>query len=606
MPMNQTHRSIVVAIAFLTLSVVCLESAEAQSHRARLSADLKADLAADSQDIDVIVSATPAEVRALARRHNLLVKRVMRSGAVLQVTAGQLDALQQDEAVEHLSSDLPVRSTSAIAATAIGADQVWAGSDAFEPLNGLGVGVAVIDSGIDLSHQALANRVVASIDFTGGTGADEYGHGTHIAALIAGVGGTSFETAAYRGMASNAHLIDLRVLDEFGAGVASDVIEAIDWAIENRAIYGIRAINLSLGAPVLQSYRDDPLCAAVERAVAAGMIVVAAAGNFGQTAEGQTILGGITSPANDPYVIAVGALDTRGTAERSDDTVAAFSSRGPTMYDEVLKPDLVAPGAHVVSAEAQGSYIATTYGERHVVGSGPDAYIQLSGTSMSAAVTSGAVALLIEGRPSLSPGDAKAVLQLTSSTMLEEGLVASGAGSLNVVAAAQVVQATTEISLPEVQVAGEMVSSGGVVFTTTDRKLSALGSSHQNRSERNPGIQRSRAATLAARRGSIARTLNVVWVGNHTIIWGNLADESIVWGSRLDDTIIWGSRFDDTIIWGSRFDGTIIWASRLDDTIIWGSRLDDTIIWGSHFDDTIIWGSRFDDPIIWGSHDLAD
>jgi len=465
MAINATHRSWIIGLALLIVAQVGSVAAEAQGHRARLSADLEDHLSAGSQEIDVIVGGTPAEVNALARRYNLPpAKRVMRSGAVFQLTAGQLDALQQDETVDHLSSDLPVRSTSAITAMAIGADQVWAGSEGMAPLNGLGVGVAVIDSGIDLSHQALANRVVASVDFTGGTGLDEYGHGTHIAALIAGIGGTSPETAGYRGMASNAHLINLRVLDELGAGVASDVIEAIDWSIENRATYGIRVINLSLGAPVLQSYRDDPLCAAVERAVAAGLVVVAAAGNFGQTAEGQTILGGVTSPANDPNVIAVGAVDTHGTAMRSDDTVAVFSSRGPTMYDMVLKPDLVAPGTRVVSAEAQGSYIASTYGERHVSGGGADAYIQLSGTSMSAAVVSGALALLVEGRPALTAGSAKSVLQLTSSLMPGAGLVASGAGSLNMVAAAGVVQATAGIGLPETEIDGELVDAGGIAF----------------------------------------------------------------------------------------------------------------------------------------------
>ena len=126
---------------------------------------------------------------------------------------------------------------------------------------------------------------------------------------------------------------------------------------------------------MLQPYRDDPVCEAVERAVRAGIVVVAAAGNIGQTADGRRVLGGIVSPGNSPYAITVGALDTKGTAERADDVVATFSSSGPTRFDLVLKPDLVAPGRRVTSAEAVGSLLSANFPERHVAGSGPNAYI---------------------------------------------------------------------------------------------------------------------------------------------------------------------------------------------------------------------------------------
>ena len=221
--------------------------------------------------------------------------------------------------------------------------------------------------------------------------------------------------------------------------MSSDVIEAIDWAVENRKQFGIRVINLSLGAPVTQPYRDDPMCEAVERAVAAGIVVVAAAGNYGLNVEGQTVYGSIATPANDPTVITVGAVDTHDTAQRSDDTVARFSSRGPTRFDLVLKPDLVAPGTRVVSAEAAGSYLARTYPQRHVAGSGANAYIQLSGTSMAAGVVSGAVAVLLEQNPTLTSRNAKTVLQLTSTFLHVEGLVAGGAGSLNALMAIELV-----------------------------------------------------------------------------------------------------------------------------------------------------------------------
>ena len=266
--------------------------------------------------------------------------------------------------------------------------------------------MAVIDSGIDTRHAALRNRVLATVDFTGGDGMDRYGHGTHVAALIAGRAGRTADTAAYRGIAPGAYLVNLRVLGDDGSGTASDVIEAIDWAIEHRARYNIRVINLSLGAPVMQPYRDDPLCEAVERAVRAGIVVVVAAGNYGRRPRrAVAVRARSRRRATARIALTVGAVDTHGTAQRCDDTVAAYSSKGPTRYDLVLKPDVVAPGARIVSAEAAESYLSQTYPERHVAGSGANAYIQLSGTSMASAVVSGAAALLLDNRASLRRGE---------------------------------------------------------------------------------------------------------------------------------------------------------------------------------------------------------
>ena len=160
-------------------------------------------------------------------------------------------------------------------------------------------------------------------------------------------------------MASGAYLLNLRVLGGDGSGEASDVIEAIDWAVDHRQQYNIRVINLSLGAPVLQPYRDDPVCKAVERAVRAGIFVVVAAGNRGQTADGRRIMGGIGSPGNSPYAMTVGALDTArngGAGRRRGGAVQLEAVR--RAFDLVIKPDLVAPGRRVTSAEAAGSVLS--------------------------------------------------------------------------------------------------------------------------------------------------------------------------------------------------------------------------------------------------------
>ena len=332
--------------------------AAAGGHRARLSADLRITSRPDPRRSTSSCTATRRTVDALAARYNLVVKRYLTSGAVLRVTAGQLAALRRRRDGRSSVGRHPDSRAADVTAESIGADQVWAGAGDLPALDGAGVGVAVIDSGIDTRHNALKKRVIATKDFTGGDGLDHYGHGTHVAAIIAGQAGKTAETRDYRGIAPGAYLLNLRVLGDDGSGTVSDVIEAIDWAIEHRHEYNIRVINLSLGAPVLQPYRDDPLCEAVERAVRAGIVVVAAAGNYGQTADGKSVYGAITSPANSPYAIAVGAIDTHDTAQRSDDTLATYSSRGPTRYDLVIKPDLAAPGSHIVSAEAAGGYLS--------------------------------------------------------------------------------------------------------------------------------------------------------------------------------------------------------------------------------------------------------
>ena len=214
-------------------------------------------------------------------------------------------------------------------------------------------------------------------------------------------------------------------------GYTSDVIAGIDWAIDNRLLHGIRILNLSLGHPVFESSTSDPLCLAVERAVAAGLVVVASAGNYGQTSTGAPVLGGITSPGNSPFAITVGAIDTAGTLTRSDDRVAPYSSRGPTAIDLAVKPDVVAPGTRLVSLKVSGSYLSTTYPSWHIAGTGSNAYFRLSGSSMATAVVSGGVALLLDANSNMTPAQVKIALQMGATFVPTAGLIAAGAGSVN-------------------------------------------------------------------------------------------------------------------------------------------------------------------------------
>jgi serine protease AprX len=225
----------------------------------------------------------------------------------------------------------------------------------------------------------------------------------------------------YHGLAPKVKFVVLKVLDKTGAGYTSDVIRAISFAVANKSRLGIDVINLSLGHPILEPAASDPLVQAVEAASRAGIIVVAAAGNYGRNpATGTLGYGGITSPGNAPSAITAGSVKIQNTVMRDDDRIADYSSSGPTWYDASVKPDLVSPGHNIVAVAAQNGFLYKTYPQLKAAN---QAYMFLSGTSMATAVTTGSVALLLEAnraangyptRPSLTPNAVKAILQYTS------------------------------------------------------------------------------------------------------------------------------------------------------------------------------------------------
>jgi serine protease AprX len=284
------------------------------------------------------------------------------------------------------------------------------------------VAVAVLDTGVSPAAD-LRNSVAIRVDFTPGhDGVDRFGHGTHIAGIIAGDGSVSW--GKWRGVARDADLISVKVAGPDGATDVSVVLTALQWVVANKNRLGIRVLNLAFGTDATSSYLTDPLNYAVERAWRAGILVVAAAGNRGPEADT------ISKPGDDPFVLTVGAADVRGTTSRRDDVVAPFSSRGPTA-DGVPKPDLVAPGTSIVSVRAPGSLADVDRPEARVGTS----YFKGTGTSQAAAIVSGIAALLFEADPSLTPDEAKAALVGSSSGL--GGQPGAGAGLIDAYRAVQ-------------------------------------------------------------------------------------------------------------------------------------------------------------------------
>jgi serine protease AprX len=301
-------------------------------------------------------------------------------------------------------------------------------------VTGRGVTVAVLDTGVAPTVPDLAGRLVqVTDDPTGRTApcknlsgeldcSDRYGHGTFIAGLVAGNGASS--GGQWKGVAPEASILSVKAAGADGSADVSNILAAIQWVVSFKERYNIRVLNLSLGTDSTQDWQVDPLNYAVERAWAAGMTVVVAASNNGP--DPRTI----TKPADDPWVVTVGATDDRGTATLGDDQLPDFSGRGPTAHG-VAKPDVVAPGAHVISLRAPGSTIDTRY-PYYVDGS----YRRGSGTSMATGVVSGVVALMLQAQPNLTPDRVKYALAATARDAASSDPMAVGAGVADASAAA--------------------------------------------------------------------------------------------------------------------------------------------------------------------------
>jgi serine protease AprX len=281
----------------------------------------------------------------------------------------------------------------------IGATQLWNTSN---KLQGKGVTVAVVDSGI-YKTKDLSGRVKANINFNPAyhDGSDRYGHGTFVAGIIAGNGNRS--NGKYIGVAPKSHLLNVRISDDQGMMYESDVIDALQWIYNNKDKYHIRVVNLSLNSTVAQSYHTSPLDAAVEVLWFNGIVVVASAGNNGTST--------LYPPANDPFVITVGATDDKATLRTDDDTIATFSAYGVDEHGST-KPDLVAPGRLIVGLLPENDKLSMS--RVHAANRLDTTYFKMSGTSVSAPMVSGAIAILLQDEPDLTPDQVKYRLMATA------------------------------------------------------------------------------------------------------------------------------------------------------------------------------------------------
>jgi serine protease AprX len=384
-----------------------------RSASAAVAADVQADIAPDS-----------GPAHGVRRRFKSI------SGVAADLTGAEIVKLAARPNILAITQDAPVRLESQSIYTN---DQLWPYASGvakyWQPASVGGLqapGIAIVDSGVDASAPDFGSRVqqVTLTQSPDNSPGDGRGHGTFVASIAAG------QASGYAGAAPNAPIVSIDVLDDNGVALTSDVVAAADWIYEHKDDANIRVANFSLNGTVPSSFQFDPVDKAVEKLWLSGVVVVAAAGNY--AVDGQPS-GVRFSPANDPFVITVGATDLADTLSTGDDFTAPWSAYGYTL-DGFSKPDIGAPGRYMVGAVPAASTLALEWPDR-VVAPG---YMQLSGTSFAAPVVAGAAAYLLAVHPSWTPGQVKGALMSTAGAMPAAQPGSSGAGALDAADAVQV------------------------------------------------------------------------------------------------------------------------------------------------------------------------
>jgi serine protease AprX len=622
----------------LTGSPVFAAPSSSPTH-AKVDNGVQASLRSGVATQQVIITVVPghrAEMRAALEKHG---DRIKADHPLLDALSVELHTSDVNDLANHpwvleVSLDALV-SSSAAAAPAKGLSTTSSGTlretlglpriATSTTLTGSsGVGVAIIDSGIAPSSD-FNGRITGFWDFTRGgipvAPFDDYGHGTHVAGLIGSSGAAS--NYEFQGIAPEVRLVGLKVLDANGQGKTSDVIRAIEFVVANKSKLNVQIINLSLGHPILAPASQDPLVQAVERATQAGLIVVTAAGNNGQKKNGQVGYTGITSPGNAPSAITVGAAITNNTVVRGDDTVADFSSRGPTWFDGIAKPNVVAPGYQLAGDTSLSSTLFNLLPSGRVKTKNGADFLSLSGTSMATAVTSGVVALVVDAhnksgfhrQKPLTANLVKGMLEFSAIPMSGADLLSQGTGEINAggaIALASAIDTSDNAgywvrsSVPGFTIIGgqtavwsQNIVWGDTVFTGNLLYVSNIVWTSNIVWDANIVWDSSVAYVRAS---NIVWDSDAVWGAN--IVWsdrviGQMNGDNIVWGSATGDNIVWGSLDGDNIVWGSFAGDNIVWGTFNGDNIVWGSFNGDNIVWGSFNGDNIVWGSFKTNNIVW-------
>jgi len=562
-------------------------------------------MAPDGTSVDALAALVQQAGGVVTRRLGII------NGVAAIVPNLSLAALSASGVVQHLALDRMSAGAMERTGPTIGAPAVRQelGCD------GTGIGVAVIDSGVVGWHDDLgtagvvgSQRVAQFVDLVNGTAAayDDYGHGTHVAGIIAGNGFDS--NGARSGIAPGAQLVVIKALDGSGQGRISNVIAAFDYIVAHQQDFNIRVVNLSIGAGVYESYNSDPLTLAAKRAADRGIVVVAAAGNAGRNKNGNVQYGAITAPGNAPWVLTVGASSTMGTIDRGDDTVAAFSSRGPTAVDRLAKPDLVAPGVGTESLSAPGSTLYNSLGPYLLNGTVPTPYppyMSLSGTSMASPVVAGTVALMLQMNPGLTPNAVKAILQYTAQPYPGYDVLTQGAGFLNAKGAVELANffgSPASIPYPSTAGWGQQIIWGN--YRIGGGQLTPDATAWQS------GVLWGAAPTSTTPisygvmcTSSCGDPSAAMW-GTWSATCSDSSCDSVVWGSGDSNNVVWGTSCGgDNCSPGEVSGSSVVWGSSDGDGVVWGSSDGDSVVWGSSDGDSVVWGSSCTDPscqpVVW-------
>ncbi len=508
------------------------------------------------------------------------------SAVEASVPASFVATLAAQPGVAWVSLDAPVASTGAVvdlkklATTyplSVGADDPWS-----KGYSGAGIGVAVVDTGIspanhpDFVDSSGRSRVVAQVVVNPSTTntVDGYGHGTHIAGIVGGDG--DLLSGKYVGIAPRANLIEVKAADDQGNSSLGDVVAGLEWVYNNRATYNIRVVNLSLHSSVAESYKTSPLDAAVETLWFNGIFVVVASGNEGG------VSGAVSyPPANDPFVMTVGAIDDMGTTAFADDVPASWSSFGATQ-DGFTKPELLTPGRNIISVIDTNSILYKTLPD-HIVDS---KYFRLSGTSMAAGVMSGVGALVLQRHPDWTPGQLKCSLIATSRQLSSpnSAFKVPKAGDVSNLSAAK---CNSDVGLAPSTALAPMLKAAVIAFVL-DQPSPSTTASAIGMDLAAAGLQN---ATLATVDWSAIKWNSITW---SAIKWSAIKWDAIKWDAIKWDAIKWSLVSPDGVNFSAIKWDAIKWSAIKWDAIKWSAIKWDAIKWDAIKWDAIKWDVRLD------------